>query len=245
MRVRFKARVDDTPLGDEHGLMNGPVESAPFTDRAEAGRLLAVALESLREARPVVLGMARGGVPVAAEVARHLHAPLDVLVVRKVGAPGHPEFAIGALTTGIVRIDEATVQRLGVSRSEVDEIVLEETRELARRLATYRHGRAPTAIEGRTVIVVDDGLATGLSARVAVEAVRRLGPSRVVFASPVCAPGAAERLGLGPEEVTCVIEPDDFYAVGAYYKDFRQTGDAEVIALLADADRRLGSASGA
>lgn len=222
--------------------MNGPVEPAPFTDRTEAGRFLGVALESFREARPVVLGMARGGVPVAAEVARHLHAPLDVLVVRKIGAPGHPEFAIGALTTGILRIDEATVQRLGVTRDQVDDIVIEETRELVRRQAAYRQGRAPITVEGRTVIVVDDGLATGLSASVAVDAVRRLGPSRVVFAAPVCAPGAAERLGLCPEAVTCVMVPDDFYAVGAYYKDFRQTGDAEVIALLADADRRLGRA---
>ena len=222
--------------------MNGPVEPAPFTDRTEAGRLLAAALESFRDARPVVLGMARGGVPVAAEVARHLHAPLDVLVVRKVGAPGHPEFAIGALTTGILRIDEVTVERLGVTRDEVDDIVTEETRELVRRQAAYRQDRPPVAVEGRTVIVVDDGLATGLSARVAVDAVRRMGPSRVVFAAPVCAPGAAERLGLCPEEVACMMVPDDFYAVGAYYKDFRQTGDAEVIALLADADRRLGSA---
>ena len=234
--------VDDSRRGDEHGRMNGPVEPAPFADRTEAGRVLGGVLESLREARPVVLGMARGGVPVAAEVARHLHAPLDVLVVRKVGAPGHPEFAIGALTTGILRIDEATVQRLGVSRDEVDEIVTEETRELVRRQMAYRQGRAPIAVEGRTVIVVDDGLATGLSARVAVDAVRRLGPSRVVFAAPVCAPGAAGRLGLRADEVTCVMVPDDFYAVGAYYRDFRQTGDAEVIALLADADRRLGSA---
>jgi predicted phosphoribosyltransferase len=222
--------------------MNAPVEPAPFTDRTEAGRLLGVALESFREARPVVLGMARGGMPVAAAVARHLHAPLDVLVVRKVGAPGHPEFAIGALTTGILRVDEATVERLGVSRDEVDDIVIEETRELVRRQAAYRQGRAPIMVEGRTVIVVDDGLATGLSARVAVDAVRRLGPGHVVFAAPVCAPGAAERLGLGPDEVTCVMVPDVFYAVGAYYKDFRQTGDAEVIALLADADRRLGCA---
>lgn len=221
--------------------MNGPVGSAPYADRTEAGRILGAALESFREARPVVLGMARGGVPVAAEVARHLDAPLDVLVVRKVGAPGHPEFAIGALTTGILRIDEVTVRRLGVTRAEVDAIVAEETRELARRQAAYRQGRAPIAVEGRTVIVVDDGLATGLSARVAVDAVRRLGPGRVVFAAPVCAPGAAERLGLHPEEVACMMVPDDFYAVGAYYQDFRQTGDAEVIALLADADRRLGS----
>ena len=222
--------------------MNRPLLAAPFTDRTQAGGLLGNALESFRAARPVVFGMARGGVPVAAEVARHLHAPLDVLVVRKVGAPGHPEFAIGALTSGILRIDETTVSRLGVTRAQLDEIVAQETRELARREATYRQGRAPMAVEGRTVIVVDDGLATGLSARVAVDAVRRLGPGRVVFAAPVCAPGAADRLGLDPEEVTCVTVPDDFYAVGAYYQDFRQTGDAEVIALLADADRRVRTA---
>jgi predicted phosphoribosyltransferase len=239
MRSAIAGLVDDDPRVDEHGRMNRPLEPAPFANRTEAGRSLGAALESFRDARPVVLGMARGGVPVAAEAAKHLQAPLDVLVVRKVGAPGHPEFAIGALTTGILRIDEMTVQRLGVTRYEIDEIVTEETRELARREAAYRQGRAPIAVGARTVIVVDDGLATGLSARVAVDAIRRLGPSRVVFAAPVCAPGAAERLGLPPEDIRCVMVPEDFYAVGAYYQDFRQTSDAEVIALLAEADRRL------
>jgi predicted phosphoribosyltransferase len=185
--------------------------------------------------------MARGGVPVAAVVAEHLLAPLDVLVVRKVGAPGHPEFAIGALTAGILRIDETTVQRLGVTREEIAGIVADETRELARREAAYRHGRSPVGVEGRTVIIVDDGLATGLSARVAVEAVRKLEPERVVFAAPVCAPGAADRLETPEEDVVCLMSPEDFYAVGAYYRDFRQTGDDEVIALLDEANRRVGS----
>jgi predicted phosphoribosyltransferase len=221
--------------------MDPALESIPFTDRTEAGLRLGHALEALRDARPVVIGMARGGVPVAAPVAQHLQAPLDVLVVRKVGAPGHPEFAIGALTTGILRIDEITVQRLGVRREEIEAIVAEETRELARREARYRQGRPPVAVDGRTVIIVDDGLATGLSARVAVEAVRKLGPVRVVFAAPVCAPGAAERLGMPEEDVACLMSPEDFYAVGAYYGDFRQTGDDEVIALLDEAARRVGS----
>jgi predicted phosphoribosyltransferase len=223
--------------------MDRALESIPYTDRTEAGLRLGRALEALRGTRPVVLGMARGGVPVAAVVAEHLQAPLDVLVVRKVGAPGHPEFAIGALTTGILRIDEITVQRLGATREEIAAIVADETRELARREAAYRHGRPPAALEGRTVIIVDDGLATGLSARVAVEAVRKLGPVRVVFASPVCAPGAAERLGTPEDDVVCLMSPEDFYAVGAYYRDFRQTGDDEVIALLDEADRRVRSMS--
>lgn len=221
--------------------MDRALESIPFTDRTEAGLRLGRALEALRGTRPVVLGMARGGVPVAALVAEHLQAPLDVLIVRKVGAPGHPEFAIGALTTGILRIDEITVQRLGVRREEIEAIVAEETRELARREARYRQGRPPVAVDGRTVIIVDDGLATGLSASVAVEAVRKLGPVRVVFAAPVCAPGAAERLGMPEEDVACLMSPEDFYAVGAYYGDFRQTGDDEVIALLDEAARRVGS----
>jgi len=215
-----------------------PNESIPFADRTEAGRELGRALEALRDARPVVLGMARGGVPVAAKVAEHLVAPLDVLVVRKVGAPGHPEFAIGALTTGIVRIDEVTVRRLGVTRDEIAGIVAEESRELARRESAYRQGRLPIALENRTIIVVDDGLATGLSARVAVEAVQGQVPRRVVFAAPVCGPGAAQRLALRPPDVVCLMSPEDFYAVGAYYQDFRQTSDAEVIALLEAADRR-------
>jgi len=221
--------------------MDQAADYPAYADRIDAGRQLARALESLRSVRPVVLGMARGGLPVAAEIAAYLRAPLDVLVVRKIGAPQHPEFAIGALTSGIIRIDELTVRRLGITREAIAGIVAEETAELERRESVYRHGRSPVAVSGRTVIVVDDGLATGLSAKVAVESVQRLGPARVVFAAPVCAPGAAERLGLSPGQVVCAAVPDDFYAVGAYYRDFRQTGDAEVIALLGEADRRIQS----
>lgn len=215
-----------------------------FVDRADAGRQLAARLASFRDVAPVVVGLARGGVPVAAEIARALGAPLDVLIVRKIGAPGHPEFAIGAMTAGLQRLDEDTIHRFAIPRSAIDEVVRAEARELARREALYRRGRAPIALGGRTVLLVDDGLATGQSARVALDAVRALGPRAVVFAAPVCAPGAAERVGIDEKGLVCAMTPPDFYAVGAFYQDFAPTADDEVIAHLEAADRRMAVARG-
>ncbi len=209
-----------------------------FADRAEAGRRLAELLRRIRLENPVVLGLARGGVPVAAVIARVLEAPLDVLIVRKIGAPGHPEFAIGAMTAGLLRMDDETVRRLGIPQFAIDEVVRAESRELARREAAYRHGRAPTEVRGRAVLIVDDGLATGQSAQVAIEAVRNAGAGSVIFAAPVCAPGPEERLPIRREELICALTPPDFYAVGEHYDDFRPTEDAEVIAHLEEAERR-------
>lgn len=219
--------------------MNGDASGPPYADREDAGRRLGGLLLPYRAEEPIVLGMARGGVPVAAEVAERLGAPLDVLVVRKIGAPEHPEFAIGALSAEILRIDEPTVRRLGIPGPAIQRIVDAERVELARRERLYRKGRSAAAIRGRTILVIDDGLATGLSARVAVESVRMRGPKQVIFAAPVCAPEGPERLGMSPQHVVCAFVPPDFYAVGSYYEDFRPTGDDEVIARLEAADARI------
>ncbi|MGH7561934.1 MAG: phosphoribosyltransferase [Gemmatimonadales bacterium] len=218
--------------------MTDTLDPDRFSDRPEAGRYLARLLEPFRSQGPAVLGMARGGVPVAAEVADALDAPLDVVVVRKIGAPGHPEFGIGAIASGIQRLDETTMRRLGIPRHAVQPIIDVEERELVRRELVYRHGRPAIDLTNRIAIVIDDGLATGLSARVAVEAVTARHPRDVVFAAPVCAPGGAERLGIGAFRVVCALTPPDFYAVGTYYEDFSPTEDAEVIALLDAAARR-------
>jgi putative phosphoribosyl transferase len=217
------------------------MEPQVFRDRHDAGRQLAVALERFRADRPVVVGLPRGGVPVAAEVARALDAPLDVLIVRKVGAPSQPEFAIGAMGEGVVKLDQALIRRLGISFDDVHAVVARERLELDRRIRVYRAVRDPVDVTGRTVIVVDDGLATGLTARAAIEVLRRRRPSRVVFAAPVCAPDSAQRLADVADEVACLRQPGDFRAVGLWYRDFSPTSDAEVVALLEEASVATGS----
>ncbi len=216
------------------------MEFQVFRDRHDAGRQLAVALERFRADRPVVLGLPRGGVPVAAEVARALDAPLDVLVVRKIGVPWQPEFAIGAMGEGVVKLDQALIRRMGISFDDVHEVVDRESRELERRIRVYRAVRAPIEVTDRPVIVVDDGLATGFTARAAIEVLRRHRPSRVVFAAPVCAPDSARRLAGVVDEVVCLRQPGDFRAVGRWYRDFSPTAEAEVVALLEEASAATG-----
>ncbi|MGN6525933.1 MAG: phosphoribosyltransferase [Burkholderiaceae bacterium] len=209
-----------------------------FQDRADAGRALARLLERYA-GRPdvVVLALPRGGVPVAFEVAAALRAPLDVLVVRKLGVPGHEEYAMGALAAGVRVLDDALVRRLGLSPREVEAVVDAEQRELERRERLYR-GEAPAPeLAGRTVLVVDDGLATGSTMRAAVRAVRGRGPARVVVAVPVGAADTCAALRDEADEVACVASPEPFEAVGIWYEDFGQTGDDEVRALLARARR--------
>lgn len=208
-----------------------------FTDRTDAGRQLARELESLRGSDVVVVGLPRGGVPVAAEVAAALGAPLDVVVVRKLGVPYQPELAMGAIgEDGVVLLDQDIVAAAGVTRSAVLAIELRERATLEARVTRLRHGRARIDLAGRTVVVVDDGLATGASARAACEVVRRLGAARVIVAAPV-APAATVRALPEADEVICVDVPDRFRAVGAHYRDFAPTSEDEVILLLDAAQR--------
>lgn len=206
-----------------------------FADRADAGRRLAAALGQFRHRAPLVLALPRGGVPVGYEVARVLDAPLDVVVVRKLGAPGHEELAVGAIARGAVYVDWPIVRQLGVTQAYLEQVTLAEQRELERREQAYRRGRPARPIEGRTVILVDDGLATGASMRAAVVALRAHGPARIVVAVPTAAPPACDDFRDEVDEVICVDTPAHFTAVGERYDDFSETSDEEVRWLLADA----------
>ena len=205
-----------------------------FRDRTEAGELLAERLsEYAGRSDVLVLGLPRGGVPVAYEVARALGVPLDVLVVRKLGVPGHEELAMGAIASGgVCMLNEDTVEALRIPRSVVDAVVARELRELERRERAYRGNRPPPSVHDRTVILVDDGLATGSTMRAAVAALRRLGPARIVVAVPTAAPSTCEEFRHEADECICDITPDPFYAVGLWYEDFSQTTDDEVRDLL-------------
>ena len=213
----------------------------PFEDREDAGRRLAERLARYRDERPVVFALPRGGVPVGYEISRSLGAPLDVFVARKLGAPGQPEFGIGAVAPGGVRVLNANVvERLGIPADYLEAVTRKETAEVERRLRHFRGGRPEPEVRGRTVILVDDGLATGVTAQAAVEALRRLEPRRLVLAAPVCAAQTAERLGPEVDELVCLTEPPDLGAIGFWYRNFEQTSDEEVIGLLERARREGG-----
>ena len=216
-------------------------ERRAYLDRREAGRSLATRLEKYaRRDDVVVLALPRGGVPVAYEVARTLDAPLDLFLVRKLGTPGHQELAMGAIASGGVRVlNDDVVQWYGIREEDIEAVAHEESRELQRREITYREGREPVSIEGRTVILVDDGLATGSTMRAAVKAVRMHRPSRVVVAVPVGARDTCDELGAIADEVVCLGTPEPFSAVGQWYLDFSQTTDDEVRQLLADHARSI------
>jgi putative phosphoribosyl transferase len=211
-----------------------------FHDRVEAGRELAERLQHYAHRRDVlVLGLPRGGVPVAFEVAQALDAPLDVFLVRKLGVPGHEELAMGAIASGGVRVlNPEVVAHLAIPAQAIEQVAVREQQEMERRERLYRDGRAPPAIEGRTVILVDDGLATGSTMRAGVAALRRLNPARIVAAVPVAAPEVCEQLSGEADEMVCARTPEPFYAVGLWYEDFGQTSDDEVRELLARARRR-------
>jgi putative phosphoribosyl transferase len=204
-----------------------------FADRADAGRQLADRLRKEQWIDPVVLGLARGGVPVAAEVAQELGTPLDVAVSRKIGAPGHPEFGVGAVTAdGPPYFDQRTLRILGLQPRDLERTCERERQEARRRVRRYLNGRSPVRTQGRDVLIVDDGLATGVTAVAALRAVRQGRPRRLVFAAPVCAPDSAAALRDEADDVICVAEPARFGAVGLWYLDFGQISDKEVIALL-------------
>jgi putative phosphoribosyl transferase len=205
-----------------------------FRDRAGAGRQLATLLTAYaNRADVVVLALPRGGVPVAFEIARSLHAPLDVFLVRKLGVPGHAELAMGAIATGGVRVlSHDLIDHLTITPEEVEQVTARERIELDRRDRMYRGTRPPVPLINRTVILVDDGLATGATMEAAILAVRQLQPARVVVAAPVGAAETCQRLRIIADEVVCASTPDFFQAVGLWYERFDQTSDEEVIELL-------------
>jgi predicted phosphoribosyltransferase len=206
-----------------------------FRDRRDAGRFLATKLTAHAN-RPdvLVLALPRGGVPVAAEVARALGAPLDVFLVRKLGVPGHEELAMGAIATGGVRVlNEEVVRALRIPTHVIDTVTAGEQAELSRRERLYRGARPPIDVRDRTVILVDDGLATGATMHAAVRALRQQRPARIVVAVPIAPPETCEELSKEVDEVICAVTPEPFYAVGLWYEDFSQTTDNEVRDLLA------------
>lgn len=205
-------------------------------DRVDAGRRLADRLLQSSFADPVVLALPRGGVPVAAEVAAALRAPLDVVVARKVGAPGHPEYGIGAVAEGgAVVANEGALRSLGLGADDWERLVAREQREVERRVRRYRGDRPLPPVRNRDVVLVDDGLATGVTAEAALRALRAYRPARLVLAAPVCAPETARRLATVTDSVVCVFAPPDFGAVGQWYDTFGQTSDEEVVAILDEA----------
>jgi putative phosphoribosyl transferase len=214
-----------------------PSVQGRFRDRADAGRLLAERLSHYAGRDDVlVLGLPRGGVPVAAEVARALGAPLDVFLVRKLGLPGQEELAMGAIASGGARVlNEELVETLGIPEALIDAVAAREEEELRRRERLYRGERPPPEVEGKTVILVDDGLATGSSMRAAVAALRRLRPARIVVAVPTAPVSTCEELRPEVDELVCARTPQPFDAVGIWYENFNQTTDEEVRRLLAEA----------
>jgi predicted phosphoribosyltransferase len=211
--------------------------AAYFRDRADAGRQLAAELSEYAD-RPdvLILGLPRGGVPVAFEVAKALHAPLDVFLVRKLGFPGHEEFAMGAIATGGVRILDGEVLRMfNVPVDVIEEVTRVERQELERREREYREDRPPPNVESHSVILIDDGLATGSTMRAAVAALRKEGAKKIIVAVPVAPPETCDAMREEADEVVCAITPEPFRAVGLWYSDFSQTTDEEVRELLARA----------
>lgn len=210
----------------------------PFRDRAEAGRFLAERLHAYRGKDPIVLALPRGGVPVAYEISRYLGAPLDVFIARKLGAPDQPELGIGAVAQGGTRLlNERIVERLGIPEDYLDFVTRREEAEVERRMLLLRGDRPEPGVRDRTVILVDDGLATGVTARAAIVALRERGPRRLVLAVPVCAAQTAEIVRHEVDDLVSLRTPSDLYAIGLWYEDFEQVSDDEVVELLERARR--------
>jgi len=217
--------------------MSGKITQMTFANRQEAGRMLAERLSSYRGRRDVVvLGLARGGVPVAFEVAKALGAPLDVFILRKLGVPGHEELAFGAIATGGVHVLEAqTIDAVGLSAGQMQRAIAAAQQEMERRERLYRKNRAPVEVKGKTAILIDDGIATGSSIRAGIAALRKMEAARIVIAVPVAPRVTCLRLEKEADEVVCLHAPEAFYAVGAFYADFSEVSDAEVEDLLREA----------
>lgn len=211
-----------------------------FADRVEAGERLAVALARYKGADAVVLAIPRGGVIVGEAVARALGLPLDVVVPRKIGAPGNPELGLGAIAPGVRVLDEWLIERLGVTEEYLEREIEAEEREIERRERVYRAGRPPVDVAGKVAIVVDDGVATGGTAIAALRWARAQGAARVVLAVPVAPPGSVAKLAREADEVVVLETPEPFFAVGEWYRRFDQTTDEEVIAALARVAQEVG-----
>jgi len=234
---------------EDVGLIEGPPDGQampdlPFHDRKQAGQLLAKQLRSYADhTEELVLALPRGGVPVAYEIARALHVPLDVFQVRKLGVPGQEELAMGAIASGGVRvINDEVVRALRIALRVIDSVAAREERELARREQLYREGRSAPDLSGRTVILVDDGLATGSTVRAAVVALRLRQPKRIVVAVPIAAEPTFAEIRSQVDELICLATPEPFYSVGFWYEDFSQTTDAEIRELLERASKELSPA---
>ena len=215
----------------------------PFRDRVHAGKFLAQHLQRFANRSDVlVLALPRGGVPVASEVANALGAPMDVFLVRKLGVPGHQELAMGAVASGGLRVvNDDVVRSLGIPPAAIDLVASQELAELGRREQVYRGDRPEPEIRGRTIILVDDGLATGSTMRAAAQALASRHPAKIVVAVPIAAPETCDALAHEVDEVVCALTPEPFYAVGLWYEDFDQTTDDQVRALLADSRSRRGA----
>jgi predicted phosphoribosyltransferase len=216
-----------------------------FSDRTEAGRALASRLAKFANHQDVVvLGVPRGGVPVAFEVAAALRAPLDVFLLRKLGVPGHEELAFGAIASGDIRVlDEATIGALFISPTVIEEVTLREQHELQRREIAYRGNRPALSVTGKTAILIDDGIATGASILAGIHALRKLTPAKIIVAVPVAPRTTSERLAHEAGEVVCEAAVDSFRAVGQFYNDFSQVTDEQVIELLAQNQKALAPAT--
>jgi len=213
---------------------------SPFENRTVAGRALGERLARMKLADPVVLALPRGGVPVGLEVARALHAPLDLLLVRKIGVPWQPELAVGAVMDGgapVIVVEPRVQAETGIDRQYIEERAQQELKEIERRRAVYLAHRAPEPVAGRTAIVVDDGIATGATMRAALRGLRQRKPARLVLAVPVAPPETIDALRAEVDDVVCLMQPAFFGAIGYFYIDFHQLTDDEVIALMRQAPR--------
>jgi len=218
--------------------MFGPRFEPLFEDRRDAGRQLALALARYQQSRAVVLALPRGGVPVGLEVAKALAAPLEVLLVRKIGAPGQPELGLGAVVDGAepqLVLNDEIIRRVGPPTGYIEEEMRLQLAEIERRRRRYLGDRPPVRVEGRTAIVVDDGIATGGTVRAALRGLSRIRPCRLVLAVPVAPADSLDELSGNCDDIVCLATPEPFYAVGLHYRDFTQTEDEEVIGLLAEA----------
>lgn len=203
-----------------------------FRDRKEAGGMLAEELAMYAGKNPIVLALPRGGVPVAYEVATLLKAPLDVLIVRKIGAPWDPEFGLGAIAPGVEIFDEKSLRFVGIQEDDLQSVIARERIELERRNKMYRGDRPFPSLKDQTVILVDDGVATGVTTQAAIKAVRAENPLKIILAIPVGPPETLQKLEPLVDDIVCLARPSDFMAVGAFYESFPQTSDEEVVALL-------------